>query len=110
MRQLRITQSITNRDSQSLDRYLNEISKIAMVTPAEEVTLTRLIREGDQAEEILNLIEADEDIALLVLGAGTSTEGPGPIVSSLIKTAGTFPIPVAVVPGHLSDEDLDAMA
>ncbi|HVW13106.1 MAG TPA: RNA polymerase sigma factor RpoD/SigA [Mucilaginibacter sp.] len=48
MRQLRITQSITNRDSQSLDRYLNEISKIAMVTPAEEVTLTRLIREGDQ--------------------------------------------------------------
>jgi RNA polymerase primary sigma factor len=48
MRQLRITQSITNRDSQSLDRYLNEISKIAMVTPAEEVTLTQLIREGDQ--------------------------------------------------------------
>jgi RNA polymerase primary sigma factor len=48
MRQLRITQSITNRDSQSLDRYLNEISKIAMVTPAEEVRLTQLIREGDQ--------------------------------------------------------------
>ena len=48
MRQLRITQSITNRDSQSLDRYLNEISKIAMVTPAEEVILTRLIREGDE--------------------------------------------------------------
>lgn len=48
MRQLKITPSITNRDSQSLDQYLNDISKIGMVTPDEEVTLTRLIREGDQ--------------------------------------------------------------
>lgn len=49
MRQLKITPSITNRDSQSLDKYLNDISKIGMVTPDEEVTLTRLIREGDEA-------------------------------------------------------------
>lgn len=48
MRQLRITPSITNRDSHSLDQYLHDIGKIAMVTPDEEVTLTRLIREGDQ--------------------------------------------------------------
>lgn len=47
MRQLKITPSITNRDSHSLDQYLNDISKIGMVTPDEEVTLTRLIREGD---------------------------------------------------------------
>jgi RNA polymerase primary sigma factor len=49
MRQLKISQSITNRDSQSLDKYLNDISKIPMITPDEEVTLTRLIRAGDQA-------------------------------------------------------------
>jgi RNA polymerase primary sigma factor len=49
MRQLKITPSITNRDSQSLDQYLNDISKINMVTAEEEVTLTRLIRQGDQA-------------------------------------------------------------
>jgi RNA polymerase primary sigma factor len=49
MRQLKITPSITNRDSHSLDQYLNDISKIAMVTPEEEVTLTRLIRGGDEA-------------------------------------------------------------
>lgn len=48
MRQLKITQSITTRDSQSLDKYLSDISKIDMVTPDEEVVLTRLIREGDQ--------------------------------------------------------------
>lgn len=49
MRQLKITPSITNRDSQSLDQYLNDISKIGMVTPDEEANLTRLIRGGDQA-------------------------------------------------------------
>ena len=43
-----------------------------------------------------------------MLAAGTGKEGPGPLVSSLAKTAGTFPIPVAIVPGHLSDEDIDA--
>src|SRR6201986_1268308 len=48
MRQLKITPSITNRDSHSLDQYLNDISKIGMVTPDEEVRLTQLIREGDQ--------------------------------------------------------------
>src|SRR6201998_523946 len=49
MRQLKITRSITNRDSQSLDQYLNDISKIGMVTADEEVKLTQLIRQGDQA-------------------------------------------------------------
>lgn len=49
MRQLKITPSITNRDSHSLDQYLSDISKIDMVTPDEEVTLTRLIRGGDEA-------------------------------------------------------------
>ena len=67
----------------------------------------RVIREGEKAEEMLKLIEEDEDIAILVLAAGTGKEGPGPLVSSLAKTAGTFPIPVAIVPGHLSDEDLE---
>lgn len=48
MRQLKITPSITVRESHSLEQYLNEISKISMVTADEEVKLTRLIRDGDQ--------------------------------------------------------------
>jgi hypothetical protein len=56
------------------------------------------------------LIEDDEDIAGLVLAAATSKEGPGPLVSSLAKNAGDFPIPFAIVPGHLSDEQLDALS
>ena len=49
-------------------------------------------------------------LIILVLAAATGNEGPGPLVSSLSKTAGEFPIPVAIVPGHLSDEDLDTMS
>ena len=87
-----------------LDRHSARSSSITGVMPE------RVIREGDKDEELLKLIDEDEDISVLILAAGTSTEGPGPLVSSLIKTAGTFPIPVALVPGHLSDEDLDAMS
>jgi nucleotide-binding universal stress UspA family protein len=74
------------------------------------ITPECVIREGDPAQEILRLIEEDEDIAVLVLAAAADSEGPGPLVTNLSKTAGSFPIPIAIVPGQLSDEDLDAMS
>ncbi len=49
MRQLKISQSITNRESQSLDKYLTEIGKVDLITADEEVILAQKIREGDQA-------------------------------------------------------------
>ena len=48
MRQLKITKSITNRESQSLEKYLQEIGKVELITPEEEVRLAAQIREGDQ--------------------------------------------------------------
>ncbi|MGO1522061.1 MAG: sigma-70 family RNA polymerase sigma factor [Sphingobacterium sp.] len=48
MRQLKITQSITNRESQSLDKYLHEIGKVDLISAEEEVILAQRIREGDQ--------------------------------------------------------------
>ena len=87
-----------------LDRFSARANGIAAITPE------RVIREGDRVQEILNLIEEDEDIAVLALAAGTGKEGPGPLVANLGKSAGTFPIPIAVVPGHLGDEELDAMS
>jgi RNA polymerase primary sigma factor len=48
LRQLKITKSITNRESESLEKYLQEIGRVEMISPEEEVRLAKLIREGDQ--------------------------------------------------------------
>lgn len=48
MRQLKITKSITNRESQSLEKYLQEIGKVQLITPEEEVLLAIKIKQGDQ--------------------------------------------------------------
>jgi len=48
MRQLKITKSITNRESQSLEKYLQEIGKVDLINPEEEVQLAMRIRQGDQ--------------------------------------------------------------
>lgn len=48
MRQLKITKSITNRESQSLEKYLQEIGKVELISPEEEVKLASLIKQGDQ--------------------------------------------------------------
>jgi len=74
------------------------------------LTPERVIREGNKVQEIFNLIDEDEDIAALMLAAGTGKEGPGPLVLNLGKAAGTFPIPIAIIPGNLADEELDAMS
>ena len=73
------------------------------------ITPERVVREGHTADEILGLIEDDEDIAILVLAAAQNKEGPGPLVTGLSASLGDYPIPVAIVPGHLTDEELDAM-
>ena len=56
MRQLKISKQFTNRENKSLDKYLNEISKVNMIDAQEEVELARRIREGDQAalEKLVN--------------------------------------------------------
>ena len=70
----------------------------------EAVASEEVIREGDKAEEIVKLIDEDEDIAILVLAAATDAKGPGPLVSTLAagKAAGSFPVPVTVVPGNFA--------
>src|SRR5688572_18095153 len=88
----------------ALDKASGRANGVAAITPE------RVIREGAWIEQILKLIDEDEDIALLILAAGTATEGPGPLVSLVGRSTAEFPIPVAIVPGHLSDEELDALS
>ena len=66
-----------------------------------------VIREGKPGEEVRNLIESDEDRAVLVLAAGTGSEGPGPLVTAIAgRGAGSFPVPITIVPGTLSEEQI----
>lgn len=58
MRQLKITKQYTNRDSQSLDRYLQEIGKVELISPEEEVYLSKRIKNGDE-EALARLVEAN---------------------------------------------------
>ena len=68
------------------------------------------IREGDIHEELLKLINEDQNIKVLVLGAATGAEGPGPLVSHLVtKMYGKLRVPIVVVPGNLTDEQIDAI-
>lgn len=67
------------------------------------------IREGRRRDELLALINEEPRISILVLAAGTGPEGPGPLVTALVgKMAGKLRVPVTVVPGSLTDEQLAA--
>ena len=71
----------------------------------------RVIRKGKSADEVRQLIEADEDIATLILAAGTGKDGPGPLVSQLAgRASAAFPVPITIVPGGLPDADFEALA
>ena len=70
------------------------------------------IREGKLEEELVRLVgERENNFALLILGAASGSDGPGPLVSHVIgKLTGSLRIPVTVVPGEMTDEEIDAIA
>lgn len=68
-----------------------------------------VIREGDPVSQILAQVKEDPAIAVLVLGAGTDKNGPGPLVTQMSKNSGNLPIPITIVPGDMSKERLEAI-
>jgi nucleotide-binding universal stress UspA family protein len=88
----------------ALDRAAGRANGIAAITPE------RVIREGDPTEQIRDVIEQDADIAMLVLAANPGPEGPGPLIAMLAGAAGSFPIPVTIISGDLSDQAVDALS
>lgn len=69
-----------------------------------------VVREGKVEEEIHKLIEADREIAILVLATGDNSDGPGPLVAAVSGRSGGYSIPVTVVPGHLSEEEIESLS
>ncbi len=69
------------------------------------------LREGSRQTELLKLIDEEPSISILVLGASIEQRGPGPLVAALTgKFVGKLRVPVTIVPGNLSDEDVDKIA
>lgn len=89
--------------NEALDRASGRANGIAAITPE------RVIREGDPAEQILDVIDKDPDIAMLVLAANPGAEGPGPIITATAQAVGSFPVPITIVAGALSDGEIDAL-
>ncbi|MBK7440175.1 MAG: sigma-70 family RNA polymerase sigma factor [Chitinophagales bacterium] len=81
MRQLKITASITSRENDSLEKYLSEIGKIDMITPEEEATLAKKIREGDE-EALDKLTKAN---LRFVVSVAKQYQGHGLTLSDLIN-------------------------
>lgn len=68
------------------------------------------IKEGPKREKVLEYIQENDDVALLVLGAAVEGQTPGPLVTSLAgQMSGTLPIPVTIVPGAMTLEEIDAV-
>jgi nucleotide-binding universal stress UspA family protein len=88
----------------ALDRASGRANGIAAITPE------RVIREGDATEQILDVIDQDVDIVMLVLAANPGPEGPGPLITLMADVVGSFPIPITIVPGGLTDVDIDALS
>lgn len=83
----------------------------ALAKDGASVDPERVVREGEPAEAILGLIDEDEDISFLVLAAATDSSGPGPLVTNIAgKGSSTFPVPIVIVPGNLTDDEIDALA
>jgi nucleotide-binding universal stress UspA family protein len=68
------------------------------------------VREGEPREALLELLEDEPAISVLVLGASTGRGGPGPLIAALAgKHAGQLRVPLTIVPGGLSEADIDAI-
>src|SRR5712691_2309534 len=88
-----------------LQRLCEEIGPVAGAMPIV------FIREGRRRDELLALIAEEPSISILVLAAGTGPEGPGPLISYLAgKPAARLRIPITIVPGGLSLDQVDALS
>jgi nucleotide-binding universal stress UspA family protein len=88
----------------ALDRAAARANGIAAITPE------CVIREGNPMVQIRGVIDEDADIAMLVLAASPGAEGPGPLITQLANAVGKFPIPLTIIPGDLTDAEVDALS
>ena len=89
-------------------RVLGELSEQVRVDHAVDAEL--IVREGKKSDALLQLLSEDRTIRVLVLGAATGKEGPGPLVSYLAQIAGSLRVALTLIPGGLTREQVDSLA
>jgi nucleotide-binding universal stress UspA family protein len=98
------------------EEQMEEAEQVTRRIAAETAALTGTlpvvyIREGATREELLKLIDEDPAISILILAAGIEEGGPGPLVVALSgKSMAKLRIPVTLVPGHLTEAEIDALS
>jgi nucleotide-binding universal stress UspA family protein len=94
-----------NEGEQLLQRLAAQVNELTGTLPV------LYVREGSRREELLKLVDEEPSISILVLGASVDKRGPGPLIEALTgKFLGKLRVPMTIVPGNLSDEDIDAIA
>ena len=83
--------------------------RLARIKEIGDVRAESVIREGNASEQIERVIDKDHDIAILVLAASKSPDGPGPLVTHFAARANVLPIPLTIVPGRMNDEEIIAI-
>jgi nucleotide-binding universal stress UspA family protein len=68
------------------------------------------IREGKITDQLMQLLATEKELSILVLAAANRSDQPGRIVAHVLKRLGKLPIPVTIVPGDLSDAQIDAIS
>ncbi len=88
-----------------VQKMASEVQKLSGAMPV------LFLREGKRRDELLKLIAEEPTISILVLGASTNPKGPGPLVTALTgKFVAKLRIPITIVPGSLTDEQIEAIA
>lgn len=100
----RMEEEAREQAEQLLAKLSAEVKDIAGSTPI------LYLRTGRASEELLALIAEEPSISVVVLGAGTGQEGPGPLITALVSHSGKLRVPVTIVPGGLDDEQIAAVA
>ncbi|MEL7029221.1 MAG: universal stress protein [Pseudomonadota bacterium] len=90
-----------------LDGAAQEVFQISRIAPE------RMVREGEPKDVIRTVVTEDPDVAVLILAASTSKDGPGPLVSAFTGSVDSFgprAVPVVVIPGSMTPEEIEAIA
>jgi transposase-like protein len=66
-----------------------------------------IIKMGDKVDEIIKFLKEDKTIRSLVLASSIENDNPGPIIKSLSKKMNDLPVPLVIIPGLISEKELD---